>query len=104
MPPKKIGEGAQARYNEKRPTIAFRSPSVSWKDHLQAEADKAGQSVGDYIIQAVENRFKGRATPNKPKAKPKAEKQNTPTIDDPKLADAADALDALSGSFPPEFD
>ncbi len=57
MPIKKQGFGAQCRYNHKRPTVAARTPSVEWKERLQAEAEKAGQSVGEYIVQAVEERI-----------------------------------------------
>lgn len=53
MPRKKQGEGAQVRYNKKRPIIAFRSPDPDFKARVQAEAERVGMSVNEYLIQAV---------------------------------------------------
>lgn len=90
MPTKKIGEGAQARYNEKRPTVAFRAPSVEWKEQLQQAADKAGQSVGEYVIQAVQSYMDGPSKPKQTKV-PKEQKEQIEALSDP------DVLKAFKG-------
>lgn len=57
MPPKKIGEGAQARYDKKRPVVGFRVPSTQWKEQLALAAKEAGQTIGEYVQEAVHRRM-----------------------------------------------
>ena len=72
MPPKKIGEGAQARYNERRPTVAFRCPTPEFKDELKNAAAKEGVSVPDYLLRAVTAYMEGRPAPVRSNPTPEA--------------------------------
>ena len=53
MPIKKIGEGAQARYNAKKPTIAFRAPSVAFKQRVVKAARDRGISTQEFMQRAI---------------------------------------------------
>ena len=53
MPPKKQGKGAQHRYDQKKPTIAFRAPNVAFKQRVETAAKNRGMSVREYLTAAI---------------------------------------------------
>lgn len=65
MPPKKKGEGAQARYNAKKPTITFRC-DADFRDALYASASRAGKPIGAHIIQLLREGIRAKPKPRKP--------------------------------------
>lgn len=75
MPPKKQGEGAQARYNQSRPTVSFRCPTPEFKDELIAAASKEGLSVPEYLLRAVTVYMEGRPAPVRSAPVPEAVKK-----------------------------
>lgn len=69
MPPKKQGEGAEARYNAKKPTVSFRVYSTGMKDAIYAQAKRKGLSVSAYLSDLVAADLDGK----KPKRKKRAQ-------------------------------
>ena len=53
MPPKRIGKGAQARYDAKKPMIAFRAPSVAYKQRVKKAAQERGLTMHEFLRRAV---------------------------------------------------
>ena len=78
MPPKKQGEGAEARYNAKKPTVSFRVYNTGMKDAIYAQAKRKGLSVSAYLSDLVAADLDGKKPKTtkkkaqRPKAKPKA--------------------------------
>jgi len=70
MPPKKRGEGALARYNAKKPTVAFRVHHAGMKDAIYAQAKRKRLSVSAYICGLIADDLETKPKP-KPRSKPK---------------------------------
>ena len=72
MPPKKQGEGALARYNAKKPTVAFRVHDAGMKDAIYAQAKRKRLSVSAYICGLIAADLETKPKPKpKPRSKPK---------------------------------
>ena len=82
MPPKKQGEGAEARYNAKKPTVSFRVYNTGMKDAIYAQAKRKGLSVSAYLSDLVAADLDGKKpkTTKKKAQRPRAKPgpSNTP--------------------------
>jgi len=83
MPPKKQGEGAEARYNAKKPTVSFRVYDTGMKDAIFAQAKRKGLSVSAYLSDLVAADLDGK----KPKPKKKRANKSIPELDIPDYAE-----------------
>lgn len=75
MPPKKQGEGAEARYNAKKPTVSFRVYDTGMKDAIYAQAKRKGLSVSAYLSDLVAADLDGK----KPKTTKKKARKPGPS-------------------------
>ena len=83
MPPKKRGEGALARYNAKKPTVAFRVHDAGMKDAIHAQAKRKRLSVSAYICGLIAADLETKPKPKpKPKQKRDAGKAATSPMDE----------------------
>jgi|DEB0MinimDraft_6_1074348.scaffolds.fasta_scaffold198845_1 hypothetical protein len=94
MPPKKQGEGAEARYNAKKPTVSFRVYSTGMKDAIYAQAKRKGLSVSAYLSDLIAADLDGK----KPKPKRNKAQRSTPELDIPDYAD-----EMLAGAVHPDM-
>lgn len=104
MPIKKIGEGAQARYNQSRPTISFRAPDPDFKERVQRAAERVGLSVPEYVLRAVDAYMVRDTQPLRSDTVAHYVKAAEQHLKDTERDKLAKALDELTGSFPPEFE
>ena len=99
MPPKKQGEGAEARYNAKKPTVSFRVYDTGMKDAIYAQAKRKGLSVSAYLSDLVAADLDGKKPKTTKKKAQRPRAKPGPSQDPPYLkemdSDMQELMDAL---------